>query len=404
MKVPFFRVDLSEEEISEVVDSLKSGWLTTGPKTKKFEEKFAEYTGAEYAIALNSCTAALHLSLEAISIQPGDMILVPTMTFAATAEVIQYHQAVPVFIDCDETLCLDPEKLSSTITKILNDDPVAGLKPPYGKLRAVFPMHYGGYCCDMKKISEICSKHQIEIIEDAAHALPSRYRPSTNSNWNHAGRFGRTGCFSFYANKCITTGEGGMVITDDKDIADRIRLMSLHGMNNDAWKRYSGSGSWYYEIVAPGYKYNLTDIASALGFRQLERVEELYQQRKRVADQFNFGFAEVPEIITPVADDELHQHAWHLYSIRLDLEKLTIDRAEFINKMVTREVQCSVHWQPLHMMPFYREKFGYKPELFPVSNSIWPQLVSLPIFPSMKDDEINYVIESVIKIVEENKV
>lgn len=245
LKVPFFRVDLTSEEINEVVDSLESGWLTTGPKTKRFEEDFARYINVRHSIALNSCTAALHLALEAIGIERGDMVLVPTMTFAATAEVVRYFDATPVFIDCDDTLNIDPAKLRMTIEAIRDGKPVAGLKPPYGALKAVIPMHYGGYCCEMAEIERIADDAGLIIIEDAAHALASAYNHPERGEWIPAGRLGKAACFSFYANKCITTGEGGMVVTDDDALADQMQVMSLHGMSRDVWKRFSKEGSWY---------------------------------------------------------------------------------------------------------------------------------------------------------------
>ncbi len=401
--VPFFRVELSETEIAEVTDSLRNGWLTTGPKVKQFEKNFAERLGVKHAIAVNSCTAAMHLALEAIGIKQGDMVLAPTLTFAATAEVVRYFGAIPVFVDCDDTWCMDPEALEKTILDLESGKPTAGLSPSqYGPLKAVIPMHYGGYCCDMDKITAIAEQHDLTIVEDAAHAFPSKFK-TTNGDWKDAGRFGKVGCFSFYANKCITTGEGGMAITDDDELAERMQVMSLHGMSRDAWKRFQQIGSWYYEIIAPGYKYNMTDLAGALGLHQLERADELLAERLRVATRLNAGLAECAAIHLPPDSPETHQHSWHLYEIGLNLDTLRIDRAAFIDELVKREVFCSVHYLPLHMHPYYVNTYGYKASDFPNAAAWWPRLISLPIFPTMRDDEVDYVVESVQAIADEFK-
>lgn len=397
-QVPFFRVGLSEDEIAEVADSLRSGWLTTGPKVKLFEERFAASVGAKYAVALNSCTAALHLALEAIGVKRGDMVLVPSMTFAATAEVVRYFDAVPVFVDCDKNLCLSPEALESTIKSLLAGKAVAGLQPPFGALKAVIPMHYGGYCCDMKAIGEIADRYGLVVIEDAAHAFPSFYRPDSTTPWTAAGHFGKVGCYSFYANKCITTGEGGMAVTDDADIAARMRLMSLHGMNRDAWKRFTSEGSWFYEIVAPGYKYNLTDIAAAIGLVQLKKAEILRARREEIATRYNTAFSKMVKVEIPPSDPATRQHSWHLYCLRLNLDKLTINRDEFIERLKQSGVTCSVHWYPLHLNPYYRETYATGPGLFAESERQWPRLVSLPLFPMMTEEEIEHVISAVISV------
>ncbi len=394
-KVPFFRPVISEDGISEVVDTLKSGWLTTGPKTKKFEAEFASFVGVKHAVALNSCTAALHLALEAIGLHRGDMVILPTMTFAATAEIVRYFDAIPVFVDCDDRLCIDQTKIKSTIEAINLNRPVAGLKPPYGPLKAIIPVHYGGYICDMDNITELATKHSLEVIEDCAHTIPSYYTANNGDELTHVGKFGKVGCFSFYANKCITTGEGGMAVTNDKEIADRMRVMSLHGMNNDAWARFSDHGSWYYEIVAPGFKYNMTDIAAAIGLHQLERADEFQVSRERVAVRYNERFSQITELQIPPDDPSTKVHSWHLYWLRLNLDKLSIQRAEFIKKLNERGISCSVHWMPLHLHPYYRQTYGLGEGIFPVSEHEWQRLISLPIFPSMTDDEIEYVIEVV---------
>lgn len=398
MNVPFFRVAISEEEIAEVVDTLRSGWLTTGPKTKRFENEFAENVGAKYAVAVNSCTAALHLALDAIGIKRGDIVFVPALTFTATAEVVRYFDAIPVFVDCDDTLCMNPYAFRNTVETIKEGKPFGGYKQPYGSMKAVIPMHYGGFACDMTQIMNIANEFGLDVIEDAAHTFPAFYRNSPTASWTHTGRFGRVGCFSFYANKCITTGEGGMAVTDDEEIAQRIRLMSLHGMNHDAWNRFTDKGSWYYEIVAAGFKYNLTDVASALGLRQLAHAGDFLKRRESIAMEYNRRFAGSPALTIPPDDPETRVHSWHLYPIRLNLNNLTVDRAQFIEMVKQKGIGCSVHWNPLPLNPYYREALGTVSGMYPNAEAVWPRLVSLPIYPSMTDEEVTYVCDSVLEI------
>ncbi|MBD3166285.1 aminotransferase class I/II-fold pyridoxal phosphate-dependent enzyme [bacterium] len=400
MKVPYFRVAIPESAIESVNESIRSGWLTTGKKTKDFETRFAGYYGASHAIATNSCTAGLHLSLEAAGIQQGDLVLVPTMTFAATGEVVRYFDAVPVFVDCDDAMNMDPAKLEETIHAIRANKPVAGLEPPYGPLKAVMPMHYGGYACDMQEIMRIANENDLLVIEDAAHAVPGYYRPDESSEWQLLGTFGKAGVFSFYANKCISTGEGGMVITDDEKMAERIRVMTLHGMNRDAWKRYTSAGSWYYEIIAPGYKYNMTDIAAALGLDEMDRIETYLQRRTEIATAYVERLRRLDAIQLPVQDPATRRSSWHLFSIRLNLEKLSIDRATFIDEMKAREVMCSMHWLPLHLMPYYRNEYGYDYGLFENAERDWKRQISLPIFPAQTDEQVDAVCSAVESIVE----
>ena len=398
--VPFFKPSISEHEIEDVSDSLRSGWLTTGPKTKLFEKEFASFIDVKHAIAVNSCTAALHLSLEAIGIQSGDLVIVPTMTFAATAEIVRYFNAIPVFVDCDTTLCIDPIAIEQTLEAIKLRKPVAGLNPPYGKLKAIIPVHYGGYACNMDAIMKLAVKFNVDVIEDCAHTVPAYYR-SDNIDFKHTGMFGRIGCFSFYANKCITTGEGGMAITNDDQVAERIRIMSLHGMNNDAWRRFDKQGSWYYEIVAPGYKYNMTDLAASIGINQLKRAEEFRNCRQSISRRYTDSFKSIPALEPPPDDPQSRVHSWHLYSLRLNLDLLNIDRATFIERLRDRGVTCSVHWMPLHLHPYYRNTFGLREGFFAVAEHEWIRLVSLPIYPSMMDEEIDYVIEAVLDVSEQ---
>ncbi len=391
MNVPFFRPSLTEEEIAAVTDCLRSGWLTTGPITRDFEAKFAEFVGAKYAVAVNSCTAALHLALEAIGLQRGELVIVPTMTFAATAEVVRYFDAVPVFVDCDETtMCISPAALRRTLESIAAGVPVAGLSPPYARVRAVIPMHYGGQMVDVTEVRAIATEFNLAVIEDAAHTLPARFRESAAAPWRAVGTTADITCFSFYANKCITTGEGGMAVTDNEAFAERMRLMSLHGMSKDAWKRYTSSGSWYYEVVAPGFKYNLTDIASALGRAQLGRANELWQQRRAIAKKYAATLVSIPGLGLPTEADN-REHSWHLFSVRLDPNVWTQGRDAVIEQLKAAGVATSVHWQPLHMQPYYRQTYGLRTGLFPVAESLWPRLISLPLFPGMTDEEIDFV-------------
>jgi dTDP-4-amino-4,6-dideoxygalactose transaminase len=403
MDVPFFRPSISEAEIQSVVECLRSGWLTTGPRTKEFESRFAEYVGAKHAIALNSCTAALHLALDAVGLQRGDMVLVPTLTFAATAEVVRYFDAVPVFVDCDpSTLCIDPDALDATLVALQAGRPIAGLKPPYGRVRAIVPVHYGGQMVDVDRIRAIATANALPVIEDAAHTLPAAYRSASDAPWRRVGTTADITCFSFYANKCITTGEGGMAVTNDDAWATRMRTMSLHGMSKDAWKRFMGGGAWFYEIVAPGFKYNLTDVAASLGVQQLTRADALLDARQKIASAFQAGLEGVDELELP-RELPNRQHAWHLFAVRLNLELLDVDRRGFIEEMNSRGVAASVHWLPLHMQPYYRDTYGYRPEQFPQAAATWPRLVSLPIFPGMTEAEINHVIASVKAIASEHR-
>jgi dTDP-4-amino-4,6-dideoxygalactose transaminase len=391
VRVPFFRPSIGEQEIAEVVSCLRSGWLTTGAITRDFETEFARYVGAKHAIALNSCTAALHLALEAVGVHRGELVLVPTMTFAATAEVVRYFDAVPVFVDCDpRTLCIDVAAAARTLEQLRAGQPTAGLQPPYGRVRAIIPMHYAGQMADVDAVSAVAAEHSITVIEDAAHTLPAFTRKDEASPWRGVGTTAAITCFSFYANKCITTGEGGMAVTNDDGYAERMRLMSLHGMSKDAWRRYTATGAWYYEIVAPGFKYNLTDIASALGRVQLARADELWQDRRRVVADYHAALADIPGIELPV-EQPGRQHSWHLFSIRLDLAIWKQGRDAFIAELKERGIGTSVHWQPLHMQPYYKDTYDLAESTFPIAAALWPQLVTLPLFPTMTRNDVDAV-------------
>lgn len=380
--VPYFRPDVSEEEIQSVVETLRSGWLTTGPKTKQFERNFAEKVGAKHTIAVNSATSALHLALDALEIGPGDEVLVPTMTFTSTASVVVHRGARPVLVDClPDTLNLDPSQLERAVTP---------------RTKVVMPVHYAGQPCDMARIQEFAAAHGLKVVEDAAHALPAAYRGRT------IGSMSDVTCFSFYANKTITTGEGGMVATNDDELAERIRIRSLHGMSKDAWKRFSANGSWYYEVVYPGYKNNMTDIAAAIGLGQLSRCDDFHRGRQRCAMRYTELLADLPEVETPAAATDV-QHAWHLYVIQIRPDRLRISRNEFIEKLNAAGIGTSVHYLPLHMHPYYREALGYQPDDFPNARAAYDRIISLPLFPSMTDEEIVRVTDAVRAIVAEHR-
>ena len=394
MNVPFYRPNITDREIEEVVACLRSGWLTTGPTTRAFESEFAAYVGAKHAVAVNSCTAALHLALDAIGLKRGDLVLVPTMTFAATAEVVRYFDATPVFVDCDATQCMDIAAARTVLERIANGASVPGVPADHGPVRAIIPMHYAGQMADVHAVRALASAHGIAVIEDAAHTLPAYTRANAEAPWQPVGTTADITCFSFYANKCITTGEGGMAVTDDERMAERMRLMSLHGMSKDAWKRFTSSGSWYYEVVAPGFKYNLTDIAAAIGRVQLQRAEELWAARRKLALDYRSALADVPGIELPVERSD-RRHSWHLFSIRLDLGVWKAGRDAFIEQLKQHGVGASVHWMPLHLQPYYRETYRLQPADFPVAAGLWPRLVSLPLFPGMTVEEQAYVVGAI---------
>jgi len=366
--IPFARPDIGEEEIAGVTAVLRSGWLTTGERVQQFERELAAFVGARHAIAVNSCTAALHLALEAIGIGPGDEVIVPTYTFTATAEVVHYLGATPRLVDVDaRTLNIDPQRVAEAVTE---------------KTKAIIPVHFGGLAADLEALRAIAEPRGIAIIEDAAHALPARWRGRM------IGAIGDVTCFSFYATKTITTGEGGMLCTDDDALAAHCRVMSLHGISHDAWKRYRSEGSWFYQVVAPGFKYNMTDIAGALGIAQLTKAEAMRARRQEIAERYNDAFA--GEFDLP-AFDAIGDHAWHLYPLRLR----GIDRAKFIDDLRARGIGTSVHFIPLHLHPYYRDRFGYGPESFPVSTAEYEREVSLPIYSAMSDAEVGTVIAAV---------
>jgi dTDP-4-amino-4,6-dideoxygalactose transaminase len=393
-KIPFFRPSITEAEIAEVVGCLRSGWLTTGPLTRRFEEEFAQAVGARYAVALNSCTAALHLAVEALGLRPGQAVFVPTMTFAATAEIVRYQGAVPILVDCDPvTNNMDLADATHKI-HLLRKGQLPGV-PADLELAGIIPVHVGGLMLDIDAIQAFARQHQMWVVEDAAHAFPAAWRSGPDKPWQRCGeRTSAVTCFSFYANKTITTGEGGMAVTDDAELAAHIRQMSLHGLSRDAWDRYSIGGSWDYQILAPGYKYNLTDMASALGVHQLRRAEAMRLRRQALATAYRDALGDVDELeLPPEPLDRVH--SWHLFPVRLCLERLSVDRNAFMRALNENGIGCSVHWRPLHLHPYYREHFGWQPDLLPVASREWPRLISLPLFPDMREEECDHVIDVV---------
>jgi perosamine synthetase len=376
--LPFHKASIGEEEIREVTETLRSGWITSGPKTKEFEKKFAAAAGAKYGCAVNSCTAAMHLALAAIGIKAGDEVIVPVMTFTATAEVVTYFGAVPVFADCDpETMLIDIGHMESRIT---------------ARTKALIPVHYGGQSCDIDTILKIARRHNLKVIWDAAHAFPTFYRGK------NIGSFPDIVCFSFYATKTLTTGEGGMAVTDNEDYIERIRLLSLHGMSRDAWKRYSRQGSWSYDVVAPGFKYNMTDIAAAMGLVQLKRAGELLEKRRQIAERYDKAFSGSKQIKV-LKKMSYGAGAWHLYVIRIDCDGLGIVKNDFIEEMKKRNIGVGVHFIPLNLHFYWRKTYSPGDDNFPNAMKAHREIISLPIFPDMSDKDVDDVADAVKEIV-----
>ena len=374
--VPFFRPSIGDEEIAEVVDCLRSGWVTTGPRARAFEEAFAEALGGDVeAVAVNSATAAMHLALEAIGVGPGDEVILPTLTFTATAEVVRYLGAEPVLADIEpDTLCLSPE----TVRPLIGP-----------RTRAIMPVHFGGRPCDMTGLAALAAEHGLAIVDDAAHAFPASH------NGTPIGAGGATAtAFSFYANKTITTGEGGMLVTADPAIAKRARTMRLHGIDRDVFDRFTNrQASWAYDVVAPGYKYNLTDIAAAMGLHQLRRAEGFHADRQRLAARYDEALAGLPLILPPLAA-EGDVHSWHLYLVQLGPDA-PIDRDTFIAGLQERGIGISVHYRPLHQLTVWRDGVAARGQSFPHADAYFARCVTLPLFMAMEEAEQDYVISAV---------
>lgn len=375
--LPFSPPDITEAEIDAVIATMRSNWITTGPATKQFEHEFASFIGAEASLAVNSCTGAMHVALAALNIGPGDEVITTPMTFCATANVIEHVGATVVLADVEpDTLNIDPEQVRRAITP---------------RTKAIMPVHYAGHPADMDPLLELARAHGLYVIEDAAHASVATYKG------RRIGTLGDYTAFSFYATKNLTTAEGGM-LTGSPEQIDRARVMSLHGMNRDAWKRYSAEGSWYYEVVAPGFKYNMTDIQAAIGLVQLRRLDAMQEHRRQVVEQYNAAFADVDAVEVPTVRPEV-EHAHHLYPLRLNLGTLRISRAEFIEAMKARNIGTSVHFIPIHLHPFYRDKYGWQPDDFPVAFRHYERLVSLPLHSRLSPADVEDVISTVVDVV-----
>jgi len=391
-EVPFHRASIGPEEEREVLEALRSGWITTGPKAKRFEQDFANYVGAKRALAVAHCTGALHLALWALGIGAGDEVIAPSYTFTATAEVLSYLGARPVFVDIDPgTFNINPARIEEALES--------------GKLkraRAIIPVHFAGQACDMDRIMSIARHYKLRVVEDAAHAVGAARHIEGRRAMTRIGTLGDATCFSFYATKNITTAEGGMITTEDEALADKIQVASLHGMDRDAWKRYDKSGSWYYEIHDMGFKYNLSDVHAAIGLAQLRRADEFMARRTLVANRYSEAFKGNKALQVPFVESGI-EHAWHLYVLRLQPEQLKIGRNQFVEEMKARGVGVSVHCIPLHTMDFYQRNYGYRNGDFPVTEDLFSRCLSLPIYPRMSDEDVEHVIASVLGIVRENR-
>lgn len=375
--LPFALPDIGDEEIAEVVDTLRSGWVTTGPKVLRFESEFTTFLGDAtlQSLAVNSATAGLHLALEGLGIGPGDEVITTTHTFTATAEVVRYLGADVVLVDVDPaTLCIEPEAIERAITP---------------RTKAVMPVHYGGLAADMPAIVEIARRRGLKVVEDAAHALP------TTCDGRLVGTLDTDATvFSFYANKTMTTGEGGMVVTRDEALAQRMRTMRLHGMSRDAFDRFTATvPSWYYEIVAPGFKYNMTDIAAAIGLQQLRRLRGFHARREALARRMNEALAGLPLVLPPRAKTG-DLHAWHLFAVRLR-DDAPVTRDVFIERLYAAGIGCSVHYIPLHLQPYWRDWYALRAEDFPHAHKAWERIVSLPLYTRMSEDDVDRIADAV---------
>lgn len=390
MKIPFSKVPLAGNELQYVTEVLKSGWLTTSSKAQQFEQNFADLIGARYACAVNSCTSALHLAIEALHLNKGDQVLVPSLTFTASAEILRYMGIDPVFMDVEySTGLITPQILLNALRQ-------------NSKIKALILVHYGGQAAimhteDQNGIIDICKKSGIKVVEDAAHAFPTKFENK------YVGSFGDITCFSFYANKTITTGEGGMLVTNDEQIYQRVKVMRLHGINRDIWTRFTDNkASWEYDVVAPGYKYNMPDINAAVGLAQLEKAEYFRKERQRCAEFYFKNLMSIDEIDLPVCSGPLEHHSWHLFPIKIK-PCAAITRNEFITQMGESGIGTSVHYKPLHRMTYYREMYFLKPEAFPETEKIWERTVSLPIYPELSKEALHYIYNTILKLIK-NKI
>lgn len=370
---------LDEAEFDEVLDTLRSGWIGTGPKTIAFEEEFADYVGAQHAVSLNSCTSALHLALIACGIGSGDEVITSPLTFAATANVAAHEDAFPIFADIDpQTLNIDPALVERMITP---------------RTKAIIPVHFGGLACPLDELAQIADQHGLAIIEDAAHAVGTRYQGKM------IGSFGNLTCFSFYANKNLTTAEGGMLVTDDAEIADLLAIYRLHGLNRDAWQRYSAQRLILSDAVVPGFKYNMTDIQASMGIHQLRKQERFLEIREEYAQIYDRAFADLPGVRTqPRPSNGDDRHALHLYVLILDPEQYRVDRNQVVASLIAENIGAAIHYRALHTHAYYRERFGYEHDDFPHAAAVGDNIFSLPLTPGMSESDVNDVIEAVYKV------
>jgi dTDP-4-amino-4,6-dideoxygalactose transaminase len=380
IQVPYHRPSIGDEEINEVVSTLKSGWLTTGPRTAQFEREFCAYADVPHALAVNSCTSGLHLALAALDIGPGMEVITTPLTFCATVNTIIHTGATPVLADVGPDGNIDPASIASRITD---------------KTRAIVPVHYAGLPCDMEAIWFLARRHGLDVIEDCAHAAGSLYK-GVHAGAAHAvtGDHSAASVFSFYAVKNLTTGEGGMVLTHDEELASRMKILSLHGISKNAWNRYSDRGHWGYEVLESGFKYNMSDIQASIGIHQLRKLEGFIETRARFAQLYNSLLAEVEEVELP-ADKPDCRHAWHLYTLRLNLERLAIGRDEFIEGLKERGVGTSVHFIPIPLHPFFAARANLRQNRCPKALDLYPRLISLPLFPAMTEAQVEYVAKAV---------
>ncbi len=389
--LPFAVPNIGEAEIEEVVASLRSGWLSPGPKVKEFESAIAGYVGATAAVAVSSCTAGLHLSLKALGVGPGDEVIVPTMTFCSTANVVEHTGATPILVDVGPDHNIDPDAVARAIT---------------GSTKAVIPVHFAGQAANLDAIYELAVLHDLAVVEDAAHAIGSSYRGLRIGSDLLQDRYpslARTTVFSFYATKNLTTGEGGMVTTSNELIADELRILALHGMTRDAWKRYTNAGSWFYEVVAPGFKANMTDLQAAIGIHQLARLEEFVAERQHQARFYDAAFASLDEVIKPLRLPDRH-HSFHLYVLGLSLDELTIDRNEFITKMREHNIGTSVHFIPVHVHPYYRKTYALSEIDYPTASMLFKRSLSLPIYPGLTEADLEHTAAVVELLIGEHRV
>ncbi|MEO8581110.1 MAG: DegT/DnrJ/EryC1/StrS family aminotransferase [Patescibacteria group bacterium] len=372
---PLAKPVLGREEEKAVIEALRSGWITLGPKTAEFEEQFCKYIGCKYAIALNSATAALHIAFFDLNLKPGDEVIVPAFTFAATVNTVIHSGGTPVLADVDpETFCLNPKSVEAKITS---------------RTRAICAVHYAGHPCDMDALEKLAKKHHLEIVEDAATAVGTEYHGKKIGNSNHSV------CFSFHPIKNMTTGDGGMLTINDKEKADRMRLLRLQGMNKEAWKRLDKSGSWFYEIVAPGFKYNMTDISAAIGIEQLKKLDKFDKRRTAIVKMYKKLLKNKELTFQKIQRDVVHSH--NLFPILLP-ERLISKRNEIIDKLKEAQIGANVYYIPLNYHPYYQEKFGWKKGEYPVTESIYSRLINLPLYPSLKNQDIEYIAEHVAKL------